>query len=106
MSNRKFVAATVILGACLVSISSLQIRAADISKSLVGAWRVASLSTMTLGTNEISRPFGEDPNGYLQYSQFGDAGRQKGRRKTAPLDRTRASDNRRHSGPGMPAVHI
>lgn len=86
MFNRKFVAAAVLLGGCLVSISSLQIRAADISKSLVGTWRVASLSTMTLETkNEMSRPFGENPNGYLQYSKWGDAGRHnKGQTKNSP----------------------
>jgi Lipocalin-like domain len=70
MFNRANVAA-VLLAAFLVCISGLQVIAADISKSLVGTWRVTSFSMMTLETNEVSRPFGENPIGYLQYSPGG-----------------------------------
>jgi hypothetical protein len=35
---------------------------------IVGTWQVTSFTMLTLGTNEISRPFGESPKGYLQYS--------------------------------------
>ena len=45
--------------------------AADMSKLLVGTWRIASFSVMSLETNEVSRPFGEKPIGYLQYSPGG-----------------------------------
>ena len=70
MLDRKIVTA-VLLTAFLVCFSGLQIRAADVSKSLVGTWRVASFSMMTLETNEVSRPFGENTSGYLQYSPGG-----------------------------------
>ena len=45
--------------------------AADMSKLLVGTWRIASFSVISLETNEVSRPFGENPTGYLQYSPGG-----------------------------------
>ena len=38
------------------------------SRVVVGTWRVTSFSTLSLETNEISRPFGENPIGYIQYS--------------------------------------
>ena len=70
MLNRKIVTA-VLLVAFIVGIAALQTRAADISKSLVGTWRIMSYSRMTLETNEVSRPFGENPIGYIQYSPGG-----------------------------------
>jgi hypothetical protein len=71
MLNRK-IASAVVLTAFLVFIASnFQIKAADISKSLVGTWRVTSFSMLTLDTNEVSRPIGENPIGYLQYSPGG-----------------------------------
>ena len=61
MLNRKIVAAAALLGACLVSLG--------------GTWPVPNHLTTTLETNEASRPFGENPNGYLQYVfKFGNAG--------------------------------
>ena len=57
--------------AFLISTMSWQARSADISKSLVGTWRVTSFAYLTLETNEISRPFGEHPIGYIQYSPNG-----------------------------------
>ena len=70
MLNRK-IASAVLLAAFLVCIPGLEARAEDISKSLVGTWRVASFSMMALDTNEVSRPMGENPIGYLQYSPGG-----------------------------------
>jgi len=86
MLNRK-IASAVLLAAFLVCISGLQsiadpvqplrssivpqAGAEDVSKSLVGTWRVASFSMMALDTNEVSRPMGENPIGYLQYSPGG-----------------------------------
>ncbi len=57
--------------AFLISTTSWQARSADISKSLVGTWRVTSFTYLTVETNEVSRPFGEHPIGYLQYSPGG-----------------------------------
>jgi len=70
MLNRKIIAA-VLLAVFQVCISSLNAGAADISKSLVGTWRVTSYSRLTLETNEETRPFGENPTGYIQYSPDG-----------------------------------
>src|SRR5262249_1216854 len=39
--------------------------------TVVGTWRVTSFSLLTLDTNEVSRPFGDNPIGYLQYSPGG-----------------------------------
>jgi hypothetical protein len=70
MRNHKII--TLVLFAVFqLCISSLQARAADISKSLVGTWRVVGFSMLTTETNEVSRPFGENPVGYLQYSRGG-----------------------------------
>jgi hypothetical protein len=69
MLNRK--TASAVLSAAFLVFSGLQARAEDISKSLVGTWRVASFSMVTLETNEVSRPMGENPTGYLQYSPGG-----------------------------------
>jgi hypothetical protein len=38
---------------------------------VVGTWQVTSVSVLTLDTNEVLRPFGEHPIGYLQYSPGG-----------------------------------
>src|SRR6516164_5775677 len=87
MLNR-IIASAVLLAAFLVCISGLQsiadpvheplrssivpqAGAEDISKSLVGTWRLSSFSMLTLETNEVSRPFGGNPIGYLQYSPGG-----------------------------------
>jgi hypothetical protein len=60
-----------ILAAFLICTVSWQARSADISTLLVGTWRVTSYSMLTLGTTEVSQPFGEHPIGYLQYSPGG-----------------------------------
>ena len=39
--------------------------------TVVGTWRVTSCSVLTLDTNEVSRPYGDNPIGYLQYSPGG-----------------------------------
>jgi Lipocalin-like domain len=57
--------------AFLICSISWQARSADISTSIVGTWRVTSFSSVTLQTSEVSRPFGEHPIGYLQYSPGG-----------------------------------
>ncbi|MBV8491779.1 MAG: lipocalin-like domain-containing protein [Candidatus Eremiobacteraeota bacterium] len=49
---------------------SLPARAADAS-ALVGTWQISGFSVVDLNTNETSRPFGEHPIGYLQYSPGG-----------------------------------
>ena len=61
----------ILVAASLVCMSGFKTSAADTSKSLVGTWRVTSFSMTTLETNEVSRPFGENPIGYLQYSPGG-----------------------------------
>jgi hypothetical protein len=70
MLNRKIVAIC-LLATVLVCLAALQIKAADISKSLVGTWLVTSYERLTLETKEVSRPFGENPIGYFQYSPGG-----------------------------------
>jgi len=70
MLNHKIITAGLLV-TFIVSIASLQTRAADISKSLVGTWRITSYERLTLETNEVSRPFGENPIGYIQYSPGG-----------------------------------
>ena len=39
--------------------------------TVVGTWRVTSVSQLTLNTNDVSRPYGDNPIGYLQYSPGG-----------------------------------
>jgi hypothetical protein len=50
---------------------SWQLRSAENTAPIVGTWRVTSYSILTLDTNEVSRPFGENPIGYIQYSPGG-----------------------------------
>jgi hypothetical protein len=38
---------------------------------IVGTWQVTSFSMLELDSNKTSRPFGENPNGYVQYSPGG-----------------------------------
>jgi hypothetical protein len=38
---------------------------------IVGTWQVTSFALLELDTNKTSRPFGENPNGYIQYSPSG-----------------------------------
>lgn len=62
---------------CLVLIlfgSVFQSRSAmaDVERNqLVGTWQVTSFSVLTVETNEVSRPHGDEPIGYLQYSPGG-----------------------------------
>jgi hypothetical protein len=70
MFTRKIIAA-VLLAVFQNCISGFQTSAEDISKSLIGTWRVTSYSRLTLETNEVSRSMGENPTGYLQYSPGG-----------------------------------
>lgn len=45
--------------------------AADDASRIVGTWRVTSFSALTVETGEVSRPYGEHPIGYIQYSPGG-----------------------------------
>jgi lipocalin-like protein len=55
----------------LVCTAIAWVKAAEISSPIVGTWRITGFSYLTPETNEISRPFGENPIGYLQYSPGG-----------------------------------
>jgi len=61
------------LAAVAVAIATFSgsVKAAENSSPLVGTWRLTSNSVLTLETNEVSYPFGENPSGYLQYSPGG-----------------------------------
>jgi hypothetical protein len=66
---------TLILGAIaalglVLAISSTNVLAQQKS-SVVGTWQLTSFSVLYLDTNEVLRPFGEHPIGYLQYSPGG-----------------------------------
>jgi hypothetical protein len=39
--------------------------------ALVGTWQLASFSLVVLDTKETSRPYGDHPTGYIQYSPGG-----------------------------------
>jgi hypothetical protein len=58
----------IMLMLCATSPSAI---AAETSSSVVGTWRVKSFTNLTVGTNEVSRLYGENPNGYIQYSPGG-----------------------------------
>ena len=45
--------------------------AADGASRIVGTWRVTAFSALTVETGEVSRPYGEHPIGYIQYSPGG-----------------------------------
>jgi len=64
MKRNLAVVATVIL----VCTAIWSVKAAENSSLVVGTWRVTDFSTLTVETNEISRPQGENPIGYIQYS--------------------------------------
>ena len=62
---------SVALAAIVFSMFSWQVRLAENTPPVVGTWRVTSFSLSTLDTNEVSRPYGENPIGYIQYSPGG-----------------------------------
>jgi len=39
--------------------------------SIIGTWRLTSFSLIVLDTKEASRPYGDHPTGYIQYSPGG-----------------------------------
>lgn len=47
------------------------VKAADNSALLAGTWRVTDFSILTVESNEISRPYGDNPVGQIQYSPGG-----------------------------------
>jgi hypothetical protein len=51
--------------------SSSIVRAENKSDRLVGTWKVTSFTLVELVTNKTSRPYGDNPVGYLQYSSDG-----------------------------------
>ena len=46
-------------------------QAVSAENPLVGTWQLTSFSLITLDTKETSRPYGEHPTGYIQYSPGG-----------------------------------
>ena len=57
------------LAALAITTLSDSVNAAD--NAVVGTWRVTSFSYVTLGTSEVSKPYGDNPIGYIQYSSGG-----------------------------------
>jgi len=47
------------------------VKAAENPSSIVGTWRITSFSYLNLTTNETTRPFGENPIGFIQFSAGG-----------------------------------
>ena len=45
--------------------------AASVENALVGTWQLKSFSLIVLDTKETSRPYGENPTGYIQFSPGG-----------------------------------
>jgi hypothetical protein len=57
--------------AIAISTVNWSAKSADNPSPLIGTWRLTSQSMLTSDTNETSRPYGEHPIGYLQYSPGG-----------------------------------
>ena len=45
--------------------------AASVENALVGTWQLKSFSLVVVDTKETSRPYGENPTGYIQFSPGG-----------------------------------
>jgi hypothetical protein len=54
--------------AIAISTVNWSAKSAENSSPLVGTWQLTGQLMLTLDTNETSRPYGEHPTGYLQYS--------------------------------------
>lgn len=67
MKRNLAIAATVMLACTAIG----WVKAAENPSPIVGTWRITSYSMSTVETNEISRPFGENPIGYIQFSPGG-----------------------------------
>jgi hypothetical protein len=67
MDRRKF---CVFANAFALALSIWPANGAD-NSPIVGTWRITSYSILTLETNETTRPNGENPRGYIQYSPGG-----------------------------------
>lgn len=61
----------IVLTVILVYTTSWSVESAENSSPIVGTWKVTDFSALTLETNEVSRPYGENPIGYIQYSPGG-----------------------------------
>jgi hypothetical protein len=76
----------------------------DTKSPIVGTWELTSFTVLTLGTNEISHPFGESPKGLMQYSPGGhvivflQTGNPKRPANTAYTDAERAEIHRSIAG--------
>jgi hypothetical protein len=66
MISRNF---ATLVGTLALSLNCWSARAAD--SAVVGTWQITSYSMTVVSTNETSRPFGENPKGYIQYSPGG-----------------------------------
>ena len=62
---------SLVLAGLVIASFTGPIKAADDASPVVGTWRVTSWSVLTLETNEVSYPVGENPIGYIQYSSGG-----------------------------------
>jgi hypothetical protein len=45
--------------------------AVSVENALIGTWQLKSFSLIVLDTKETSRPYGENPTGYIQFSPGG-----------------------------------
>ena len=45
--------------------------AVSVENALVGTWQLKSFSLIVVDTKETSRPYGENPTGYIQFSPGG-----------------------------------
>jgi Lipocalin-like domain len=62
---------TFVAASLLLCLATWPVKSADNSTPVVGTWRVTSYSTMVVESGEVSRPMGEHPVGYIQYSPGG-----------------------------------
>lgn len=67
MNRRKF---CILANAFALGLSIWPANGAD-NSPIVGTWRIKSYSILTLETNETTRPNGDNPRGYIQYSPGG-----------------------------------
>jgi hypothetical protein len=66
MISRSF---AILVSALALLFNSWSASAAD--SPVVGTWQVTTYSMTVVSTNQTSRPFGENPKGYIQYSPGG-----------------------------------
>ena len=59
------------LSGAIANTATAQQKVTDERQQLVGTWRVKSFETRILATNAITRPIGDNPIGYIQFSAGG-----------------------------------